>query len=54
MALSYSLYTAASTFLVQAQSSHYFDFNCLPELQYCVRALQEVSTVNLGTLSVVK
>lgn len=50
MALSYSLYTAASTFLMQIQRQDDFTLGRLEELQNCVLTLQEISAVNPGKL----
>ena len=54
MVLAYSLYMATTVFLLQIQmsdpSEHGMYAN-LEALRFCVRALQEVATVNTGKLT---
>ena len=48
MSLSYSLYLAASIFLLRVQNSARIDMQGLSDLYRCMQALQQVSTVNTG------
>ena len=49
LSLSYSVYTAASIFLLQIQASTYQDDQTLRRLQFCTEALERVKIFNPGT-----
>jgi hypothetical protein len=48
MALSYSLYMAASIFLLQVQAVKPSDPRMVERLRFCINSLESVSTVNAG------
>ena len=49
LSLSYSVYTAASIFLLQIQASAYQDDQTLRRLQFCTGVLERVKVFNPGT-----
>jgi hypothetical protein len=49
LSLSYSVYTAASVFLLQIQASTYQDDQTLRRLQFCTGVLERVKIFNPGT-----
>lgn len=49
LSLSYSVYTAASIFLLQIQASTYQDDQALRRLQFCTGVLERVKIFNPGT-----
>jgi hypothetical protein len=49
LSLSYSIYTAASIFLLQIQASTYQDDQTLRRLQFCIGVLERVKIFNPGT-----
>jgi hypothetical protein len=49
LSLSYSVYTAASIFLLQIQASTYRDDQTLRRLQFCTGVLERVKIFNPGT-----
>jgi hypothetical protein len=49
LSLSYSIYTAASIFLLQIQASTYQDEQTLRLLQFCIEVLGRVKLFNPGT-----
>jgi hypothetical protein len=49
MSLSYSLYMAASIFLLHVQAVKPPDSKSLERLDFCVNALERVSSTNAGT-----
>lgn len=48
LSLSYSVYTAASIFLLQIQALTYHDEQTLRRLEFCIHALERVKTINPG------